>query len=287
MAEHLASPCDTGLDLIADEKDIVLVAKGADLLQVAVVRHDDTCFTLDGLNKECSSVLAVLLKDLTYIIHIVVANRLASRGVDASNVRQVWTVVLARLGVGGHSDCSELDMSARFIDCGHAYAYGSSVEVLLDREDQSLVLRDSFNLVSPLARNLDCGLNSLSTSVHGQDHVKAKQLRGVLSEAWEHIVVERATAESQSRSLLCKSLDKLGVAVALVHSAVRREEVKIVLLLRIPHAAPACAREDWIKLAYEGLITSKRLADWKWVVVVSGVLGLCCCRLCRRRCMVL
>jgi hypothetical protein len=121
--------------------------------------------------------------------------------------------------------------------------YCSSVEVLLNREDQSLVLRDSLDFVSPLARNLDCGLNSLSTSVHRQNHVEAKELCGILCEAWEHIVIECATAESQPRSLLCEGLDELGVAVALVDRAVRREEVKVVLLLRIPDAATTCARE--------------------------------------------
>ena len=69
------------------------------------------------------------------------------------------------------------------------------MKVLLDREDQSFVLRDSLDLVSPLARDLHCGLDSLSTSVHGQDHVEAEQLGGILSEAREDIVVEGATAE--------------------------------------------------------------------------------------------
>jgi hypothetical protein len=118
------------------------------------------------------------------------------------------------------------------------------VEVLLDREDQSLVLGDALDFVSPLARNLHCGLNSLSTSVHGQDHVESKQLGGVLGEAWEHIVVEGTTAESQSRSLLSQSLDELRVAVALVDGAVCGKEVKVVVFLGVPDAAAACARED-------------------------------------------
>lgn len=119
------------------------------------------------------------------------------------------------------------------------------MEVLFYRKDQSLILRNALDLVSPLARNLHCGLNGLSTGVHGQDHVESKQLGGVLSEAWEHIVIERTTAEGQSRSLLSQSLDKLWVAVPLVDGAVCRKEVKVVLLLGVPDAAAACAREDW------------------------------------------
>lgn len=94
------------------------------------------------------------------------------------------------------------------------------MEVLLNGEDQSLVLWYSFDLVSPLARDLDCGLNSLGACVHRQNHVEPEQLSGVLGEAWEHVVVESTTAKRQSRSLLSQGLDKLRVAVALVDSAV-------------------------------------------------------------------
>jgi hypothetical protein len=53
-------------------------------------------------------------------------------------------------------------------------AYCSAVEVLLCGEDPGLVLRNALDLVSPLARNLDSGLYSLSTSVHGQNHLETQ-----------------------------------------------------------------------------------------------------------------
>src|SRR5690242_2306960 len=87
MAEHLTGPCNTSLDLVANEENVVLVAEGADLSQVAVVRYDNASLTLDGLNKERSSVLAVLLEDLTNIVYIVITDGLASRGVDTADVR--------------------------------------------------------------------------------------------------------------------------------------------------------------------------------------------------------
>lgn len=119
------------------------------------------------------------------------------------------------------------------------------MEVLLYGEDQSLVLRNALDLVTPLARNLDCCLDCLRSSVHWEDHVKAKELGRVLSEAWEHIVVECPTAEGQSRCLLGQCLDELGVAVALVHGAVCGEEVEVVLALGVPDTASTCAREDY------------------------------------------
>lgn len=45
-------------------------------------------------------------------------------------------------------------------------------------------------LVAPLAGNLNRRLDTFGAGVHGEDHVVAKVLGGVLGEAWEHIIVE-------------------------------------------------------------------------------------------------
>lgn len=124
------------------------------------------------------------------------------------------------------------------------HAYCPSVEVLLYREDQRLVLRDTLDFVSPFARDLDGRLNRLGASVHGKDHVEAEQLGGILCKAREHIVVESATAQSQPRGLLSEGLDKLGVAVTLIDGAVGGEEVEVVLALGVPDAATTCSRKD-------------------------------------------
>jgi hypothetical protein len=118
-------------------------------------------------------------------------------------------------------------------------AYSSAMEVLLDGEDQGLVLWNAFDLVSPLARDLDRRLDRLRARVHGQDHVEAEQLGGILGEAREDIVVEGSTAERQPRRLFSQGLDELGVAVALVDGAVGGEEVEVVLALGVPDAASA------------------------------------------------
>jgi len=72
------------------------------------------------------------------------------------------------------------------------------MEVLCDGEDQCLILRYSLDLVSPFARYLYSSLYRLCSRVHGQDHVKAKQLGSILGEPWEDIVIEGAAAEGQS-----------------------------------------------------------------------------------------
>lgn len=118
------------------------------------------------------------------------------------------------------------------------------MEVLLHGENQCLVLWNTLYFVTPLSRNLHRRLHSLSSRVHGQDHVESEEFGGILGEAWEYIVVECAATEGQSRSLLGEGLDELGVAMALIHGAVRGEEVEIVLVFWIPYRAAACSREN-------------------------------------------
>lgn len=123
------------------------------------------------------------------------------------------------------------------------------MEVLLHREHQRLVLWNAFYFVTPLPRNLHRRLHSLSSRVHGKDHVEPEQLGGILCEAWKHIVVECAAAESQSRRLLSEGLDELRVAMALIHGAVCGEEVEVVLVFWVPYRAAACSRENLGRLA--------------------------------------
>ena len=62
MAQHLTRSRDTCLDLVANEENVVLVAKRADLFQVVVIRYYNTGLSLYGLNEERSSVLAMCLE---------------------------------------------------------------------------------------------------------------------------------------------------------------------------------------------------------------------------------
>lgn len=62
VAEQLASPCDTSLDLVADQQDLVLVAQFSGQLQVIVIRNNNSGLTLDGLNEEGSKSRTDLLK---------------------------------------------------------------------------------------------------------------------------------------------------------------------------------------------------------------------------------
>lgn len=129
------------------------------------------------------------------------------------------------------------------------------MEVVSDTEDESLAGLNALDLVRPLTGNLDGGLGSLSTSVHGQRHVVAEDIADLLRPAGEDIVVESTGAEGQAAGLLDEDLDELGVAVALVDGTVGRQEVKVVAALRVPDVDTLSLGED----------------NGNGVVVVSGV----------------
>ncbi|KAI6751061.1 hypothetical protein HG530_013975 [Fusarium avenaceum] len=123
-------------------------------------------------------------------------------------------------------------------------------------ESGSLLLGNALDLVCPLAGNLDGSLDGLCTSAHWQNHVVAKDAADLLSPLGKDIVVEGSGAESQPAGLLSKSLDELGVTMALIDSAVGGEEVVVVAALRVPDVDALGAGED----------------NGERVIVVSGVL---------------
>lgn len=76
--------------------------------------------------------------------------------------------------------------------------YGAAVEVLGDGKDESLALLNTLDLVRPLTGHLDGGLGGLGTSVHGQNHVIAKDIANLFSPLGENVVVESTGAQSQA-----------------------------------------------------------------------------------------
>jgi hypothetical protein len=251
----------------------VLVTQGASLLQVILVGHDDTGLTLNGLDQEGGQVRAGRFKGRAQSSLVIVGDGLLGAGDGAPDTGEIGPVVLAGLRVRGQRDGGELMQGARDqppasvggrdVEPAKGTQYGSltystAVEVILSTQDHRLVLRDTLDLVSPLASDLDTRLDRLGTRVHGHDHVEAKVAGDELGEAGEDVIVESAGAQSQPRSLVHQSSDQLGVAVTLIHSRVRGEEVEIVTSLGIPDGGTLGARKH----------------HGQRVVVVSGIVVL-------------
>nr|POE63625.1 hypothetical protein CFP56_04528 [Quercus suber] len=242
VAEQPTGPRDTGLDLIADEQDVVFGAELPQTLEVAVVGYDDAGFALDRLDQDGGRLLAVCLEQLFDRVDVVVRKWLARGRIHTAEIGEVWAVVVSALRVAGQGDGRK----------------GAAVEVLLQTKDPRLVRRDALDLVCPFPRNLDGRLDRFRASVHGQHHLEPCHGRDLLGKLGEDIVVEGSTAQGQAGGLLGQGLDQLGVAMALVDGRVGGEKVEVVLALGIPDRTRGRLGED----------------DGERVVVVRGEVGL-------------
>lgn len=214
-AEHLSGTGKTGLDLVGDQEDVVLLAELGDLLEVAIVGDHDTSLTLNGLDQEGADVLAVVLEDVLEVLDVVVADGAAGLGADGANVGEVRTESETCVGVGRHGNDSD----------------SASVEVLSAGENDGLALGDVLLKVAPLAGELDGSLDGLGTGVHGEDLVEAEVLGDVLGVLAKDVVVEGAGAQAELLGLVAEGLDDLRVRVALVGGRVGAQEVHVLVTL--------------------------------------------------------
>lgn len=129
------------------------------------------------------------------------------------------------------------------------------MEVVLRAQDNGLIFRNALGLVSPFAGNFNSCLDGLGAGVHGHHHLKAKVASDELGEARENVIVECTGAQGYSRGLVYQCSNQLGVAVALIHSGVGGEEVKVVTAFRVPDRSTLSPGED----------------NRKWVVVMGSI----------------
>lgn len=99
------------------------------------------------------------------------------------------------------------------------------MEIVLNTQNDCLIFRDPFDLVAPFPGDLDTGLNRFRTGTHGKNHVETKELGHELGKFGEHIIVKRTRTQGQPRRLVHQSLDELRMAVALIDSGIRGQEI--------------------------------------------------------------
>lgn len=95
VAQQLTRARDTGLDLVADQQHIVLIAECPGLLQVLWVGDNDSCLALDRLDEESSEVGAGGLERLAQSCPVIVGDGLLGSRDRASDTGQIRAVVLA------------------------------------------------------------------------------------------------------------------------------------------------------------------------------------------------
>lgn len=133
------------------------------------------------------------LEDLAQIVDIIVADGVSgTRSVRSDSVKEgpkVTSAIRIRAHAIGESLTSNNPGST---SNSPNDTEGPSMEIISRAEDQSLALWDSLAHVSPFARQLDGGFDSLCTGIHRQHHVVTKHLRDLLGEPAEDRVVECA-----------------------------------------------------------------------------------------------
>jgi len=97
-----------GLDLIANEENVVLLAKRLTLFKVILIRYDDARFALDRLNDERRRFLSVRIERTLERAHVVEGDRLlfARLGVgeDGSDTLEEGSEFTSGFRVGAHTD---------------------------------------------------------------------------------------------------------------------------------------------------------------------------------------
>ncbi len=122
-------------------------------------------------------------------------------------------------------------------------------------DDRRAARRHALDLVAPLARGLDRGLDGLGAGVHRQHAILARKCRELAGERPELVVMERAARERHAIELRLGGRDKPRVAVAEVQRGVRGERVEVAAAAVVAHPAALGARDR----------------DGERVVVVRGV----------------
>ena len=209
--QHLAGAGNAALHLVGHEQNVVFLADVVALLEVALIGDIDARLALDGLQQETSHLGAVLGQHLLQRVGIVVG--------DAQETGGHGAVVGVALGVVAHGDDGD----------------GAAVEVALAADNHHLVVGDALLHHAPATGQLQSRLVGLGAGVHRQHLVVAEVLGYILLPLAETIIIERARREGQLVGLVAHGLDNLGVAMALVDSAVGRQEVEILLAFHIPH----------------------------------------------------
>jgi hypothetical protein len=217
------------LDLIADEQDVMLRAKLADLAKVSLRRDDDPCFTLDGLDEECSDVLAMELERSPDVFNFTISNgagciavlvrRTHAGKVRAEAISAVWVCAHAgtcgiRLWKSNIKGRQRLEWKG---DLSPDDTDGPAVEISCGTEDDSATFGDAFLLICPLARELDACFDGLGARVHWEDHVIAKYFGDLFRKCAENGVIERPRGKGEALSLLHQGGHDAGVAVPLIN----------------------------------------------------------------------
>lgn len=200
VGEELSGAAEARLDLVGHEEDVVLFADGGCFGEEAVEWNEDAGFALDGFDEEGCGVGRDGCAESGGI----------AEG-DDLEAGQEGTEAFAVLVVGGEADDGD----------------GAAVEVIGADDNLCLIGWDAFDLVAPLAGNLEGGLDGLGAGVHEERHLEAGEVVELLVEERELVVAEGARGKSDLVGLLDHGGHDDRMAVALIDGGVGCEAIEV------------------------------------------------------------
>src|SRR6185503_4267076 len=201
-------------DLVEHEQHVALAAQRACRGKVSRRRHDDAGLCLYWLHEERNG----LRRDGG-------AQRGDVAEVDEREARRERAEVLAILRLRRETDDRRR----------------AAVEVVAADDDLGAVLRDAFDSIAPLARELDRRLDGLGAGIHRQRHLHAGERAELAQERAHAIVVHGARRQRQPLGLLDERRDDARVSMPLIQARVRADAIEILSPFDVedPHAFAA------------------------------------------------
>ena len=117
------------------------------------------------------------------------------------------------------------------------------MEVVLAGDDLGTAIGDAFDLVAPLARGLDRGLDGLGTAVRRQHAIQTGQLRESLEQQRQLVVEVSARCHAKLLRLLDQRADDLRMRVTEAHRRIRAHQIEIPATIDVEDVTALAARQ--------------------------------------------
>ena len=218
--KELAGSSKTSLDFIRHQQDIVLLADLGNFLEISRWRDDHPTLTLNGFQQDRCGIWSDCF--------------LNSVRITVRNVYKSWRERAKVLAIGRFR--GKADDRNR-----------PPVKVTCRRDDLCLVARHTFDLVRPLARQLERSFDSFRPAVHRQGHFVASHLGKLFIEQRQLIIAKSARRQRDFPGLLQQSIQDLRVNVSLVDRRISRETIEIFLSIDIVDPDAFGALDDHIE----------------------------------------
>ena len=189
FGQQLAGATQAGLDFIQDEDDIILRTDGSGFLQITIRRYDHAGLALNGFCQK--------------------GHRF---GCDGS-LERITIAKGNNLKTGREG--AEI-FPRRFIGAETNDGNGTPVKIVVTNDNLSLILRNPFDLIAPLANRFDDRFHRLGATVHRQYLVRIGQFTEFFIKQPQLIIAKGPGCEGQYLGLFDHSAHNFRVAMALI-----------------------------------------------------------------------